>query len=155
MKAMIVLLMALLPGFASSQEASVDQALVRGCFEAVQAAGDLPACVGEAARLCQARPGGDTTLGISECLMAETAVWADFMQEAYLRQRELLGQTNAALVAQLEAAQRAWVAYNEAECSLRYAIWIDGSIRVIVAGDCHLRKTAARARELAALGVMD
>lgn len=140
---------------AGAQEAMVEAEVVRACHDGARA-GDLsPACVGAAAAACQARPGGETTIGIAACLMAETAVWADLMQAAYDRQAGALAGAPGDLVAQLAAAQAAWEVYREAECGLRYGYWIDGSIRTIVAADCRLKKTAARALELHDLGAME
>ncbi|MGF6860390.1 uncharacterized protein YecT (DUF1311 family) [Rhodobacteraceae bacterium MBR-64] len=147
-----------LPGAAMAQQgaygqAQVDPAPVRACYQAARPADrGVPACAGDAARACQARPGGDTTLGISECLMAETAVWDDLMRGALAQQAQTLGQNDPALPPQLTAAQNDWAAYRDADCGLRYAIWLTGSIRTIIAADCHLAKTAQRAVELRYLG---
>lgn len=133
----------------------MDAALVRACHAGAALGEPYAPCVGDAARACQALPGGDTTLGITECLMAETRLWEEVMQAEYARQAEELAALPGELPAQLAATQAAWRSYRDAECGLRYAYWIDGSIRTIVAGDCHLRKTAARAQELRDLGAME
>jgi len=136
---------------ASAQDVPIDRDTVEACFEA----GTPSFCVGDAAADCQGRPGGDTTLGISECLMAETGVWAALMQEAYDRKVQSLGEIESSLPEALRTSQDAWVAYREAECGLQYRIWSQGSIRVIIAGTCDLQKTAARALELSELGRLD
>lgn len=133
----------------------MDAALVRACHAGAGLGETRPPCIGTAATACQALPGGDTTLGIAECLMAETAAWAELMQAAYDRQAEALGGRDRALVAQLANAQEAWGAYRDAECGLRYGYWIEGSIRTIMAAACHLEKTAARTKELRDLGAME
>jgi uncharacterized protein YecT (DUF1311 family) len=138
-----------------AQELSVDAALVRACHAGTALGAPSAPCIGEAARACQALPGGDTTLGISECLMAETRVWEAVLQAEYERQEEALAAWSGGLDAQLAVTQAAWRDYREAECALRYAYWIDGSIRTIMAADCHLKKTAARAQELRDLGAME
>ena len=140
---------------ATAQQAEVDAELVRDCFAEARADGGVPSCAGDAADACRVRPGGGTTLGISQCLMAETQVWVGLMNAAIARQAEAFGRDRPELVAELHAVQDAWVAYRDAECGLRYAIWVGGSIRTIVAGSCHLRKTAARALELRDLGSME
>jgi len=148
-------LLAALGAPAIAQEDAVDATLVRACLEAAQSREGAPDCAGEAANACQALPGGATTIGISECLMAETRVWAQLMNEALERQAGVLGREgDGALVGQLQETQRHWYAYRDAECGLRHGIWIDGSIRTIIAGHCHLKKTAARALELHHLGSM-
>lgn len=87
--------------------------------------------------------------------MAETSVWAEIMQSAYDDQVVAFGADEGNLKAQLAAAQDAWSAYRDAECGLRYAYWIEGSIRTIIAASCHLEKTAARTHELRSLGAME
>lgn len=154
--AILSLLAALAAAPVIAQEAEVDGAAVRACFEATGAGEGAPGCAGGAADACQARPGGETTIGISECLMAETQVWEALMAEALDRQAGVLGaEGDGMLAGQLHETQRHWKAYRDAECGLRYGIWIGGTIRSIVAADCQLQKTAARAVELEHLGGME
>lgn len=157
-KALIALVA--IPGLAWAQRAAdlsaqVDPAQVQACLDAARPVDRSPDCAGDAARACQARPGGETTLGVTECLMAETAVWDDLMRAALSDQAETLARQDASLPPQLEAAQAAWAAYRDAQCGLVYAIWMEGSIRTILAADCHLAKTAQRAVELRHLGGME
>ena len=146
--------LAVMTGPAVAQDLHVAPATVRACLDATRPVDrGPPACAGDAARECQASPGGDTTLGITECLMAETAFWNTLMQAALARQQGTLG--TPALIAQLTAAQTAWGAYRDAQCGLIYGIWIDGSIRTIMAADCQLVMTAQRAVDLRHLGGME
>ena len=141
---------------AMAQELEVEPWVVEECFETGRDQGrSLPPCVGAAAARCQNRPGGGTTLGISQCLMAETGAWAGLMQTALARKSQTLSQKDPGLAQALAATQAAWAAYREAECGLQYRVWIEGSIRTIVAGNCHLRKTAARALEVNMLGDLE
>lgn len=140
---------------AHGQEMFVDESAVRACYAEVRLGDAVPTCVGAAAKACHKLPGGETTLGITECLMAETSVWAELMQVAYAKQFEALGNEGRALETQLAAAQDAWALYRDAECGLRYGYWIDGSIRTVIAAACRLDKTAARVQELGNLGVME
>lgn len=133
----------------------VDESAVRACYAESRLGEAAPPCVGAAANACQALPGGETTLGITECLMAETAVWAGLMQASYAKLAEMLGKEERNLEVQLAAVQDAWTAYREAECGLRYGYWIEGSIRTVIAAACHLEKTAVRVQELDRLGVME
>lgn len=140
---------------AMAQELSVDRATVEACFQSGREdATALPGCVGEAAAQCQTRPGGATTLGIGECLAAETVVWSGLMTQAYDDAIARLGPSDARLTSALEESQAAWVAYRAADCGLQYVVWMEGSIRTVVAGTCHLKKTAARAFDLLNLGDM-
>lgn len=147
--------LAVTSGPAVAQDLHLDPATVQACLDATRPVDRLPACAGKAARECQARPDGDTTLGITECLMAETAVWGDLMRAALAEQAETLGRNDPKLVPQLDATQTAWAAYRDAQCGLIYGIWIDGSIRTIMAADCQLVMTAQRAVDLRHLGAME
>lgn len=149
--------LAALPGTTGAQEPLIGPAPVRACLEAARPHDrGAPACAGAAARACQQRPGGDTTLGITDCLMAETAIWDDLMQAELARQTAILRAAGGdGLVAQLTASQHAWAAYRDAQCGLVYGIWRDGSIRTIMAGECQLSITARRAVELRHLGGME
>jgi uncharacterized protein YecT (DUF1311 family) len=154
MRGLIAALM--LAGAASAQDVQIDRGIVGACFDTGRAARDSrPACVGDAAEHCQARPGGDTTLGIAECLMAETGVWGEVMQVALERKMQEFSQQDPSLSQALAETQAAWAAYRDAECGLQYRLWMDGSIRTIIAGHCHLQKTVARALELDMLGEME
>ena len=150
---LLLLLASALP--APAQEARVDTAAVRACHDSVPVGGAVPDCVGDAADVCADGPEGRTTLAISECLMAETAAWDAMLNEVYQRQMADLAAQAADLPDQLRAAQRAWIAFRDAECGLQYGLWQDGSMRVIVAGNCQLSKTAERTLELRDLGAME
>jgi len=146
----------LLVSGAAAQDVTIDRGMVEACFGTGRAAFETrPDCIGDAAARCQARPGGETTLGIAECLTAETGVWAGLMSAALERKTQDFEQQAAGLPQALAKAQAAWAAYRDAECGLRYQVWIEGSIRTIIAGQCHLQKTAARALEVDMLGEME
>ena len=44
----------------------------------------------------------------------------------------------------LRDAQRAWIAFRDAECAMEYAAWGTGSIRSIAGADCMMSLTAER-----------
>jgi len=143
----------LVPLGAAAQEPQIDPQTVRACFETTGPGMVQPPCVGFAAQTCQAQPGGQTTLGISACLQGETQAWDDLLNAQYKGARaQMLAQGGPALADQLLEAQRAWIAFRDADCGLEYSIWGDGSMRVIAAAQCQLRKTAQRVFELRALG---
>ena len=50
----------------------------------------------------------------------------------------------------LRAAQRAWIAFRDAECGLEYALWGSGSMRNIAGTDCLMHMAAERTIELRA-----
>ena len=148
-----VLLFAPQPG--TAQDLKINQQIVRDCFENTEIGALYPLCLGEASGQCQEQPGGSTTIGIAECIQAETAMWDVILNEEYkwtqmanqTADEEGLSQVMDRSDA-LRDAQRAWSAFRVADCAARYAMWQDGTIRTIVSANCHLTMTAQRAIEL-------
>lgn len=134
---------------ALGEEARVDAGIVAACFSQAAARGVARGCIGGAAAACAAAR-GETTLAIAECLGAETAAWDAILNREYaaLRDDFRARDGSGALTRQLRDAQRAWIAFRDADCGLAYAIWAGGSLRVVAAGNCQLDKTARRAIEL-------
>lgn len=148
MQKYVLVLSILLPAPLAAQEATVDEAAVEACF-AQAGRGDVnPGCLGNAAEVCQkSHTQGETTLGISECLMAEAAAWDDLLNREYKLTRDAFAD-QPGLPDRLLEAQRAWIAFRDAECTLAYDSYGGGSMRVIAAADCRLRHTARRTLEL-------
>lgn len=156
MKRVIGLALALgLAQVAQAQDLRIDPLMVRACFANTPTGQLYPACLGQASNDCQRLPGGSTTIGISQCIQAETVEWDAILNEEYQATQAMNAQaddTGASPVMDrtdaLRDAQRAWIAFRDADCAARYAMWQDGSIRTIVAANCHLSMTAQRAIEL-------
>jgi len=148
----LAVLLALLPAPALAGTAQVDVATVQQCFDKAAPGEVAPACLGAAAKACQAQPGGDTTLGISECLQGETAAWDKLLNTSYKALRADFRQQGDGLPEALLKAQRAWIAFRDAQCALDYQRWGGGSMRTIAAADCLMTMTAARAIELRDMG---
>ena len=139
----------------TAQELSVDTQIVRQCFENTEIGALYPSCLGQASGECQDQPGGSTTIGITDCILAETREWDAILNEQYSAtqqaneaadaggQSPVMDRSDA-----LREAQRAWIAFRDADCGARYAMWQDGTIRTIVGANCHLTMTAQRAIEL-------
>lgn len=149
------ILLSLLPAGVFAQQAWVDEENVRRCFLQDPMGNGLPDCLGESATKCQSGPGNGTTIGIAQCIQAETAVWDTLLNEQYKIRRAELAEQSPELANQLRDAQRAWIAYRDAECGLKYSLWSGGSIRTIVAANCLMTETAERALELRDLGKME
>lgn len=148
-RALAITALALAPLTAAAQEdAWVDAPYIRACFAGTPTGQTAPECLRAAADACSGKPGWSTTLGISQCLQAETAVWDALLNEQYQARMAALANLDAGLPDQLRTAQRAWIAFRDADCGLAYAIWLDGSMRTVAAASCHLKKTAERALEL-------
>lgn len=144
-----------LPQVGTAQELRIDRQVVRACFEATGIGAFYPDCLGQASGACQNLPGGSTTIGIAECIQAETAEWDAILNEEYKATQALNAEADAAGYSPvmdrtdaLLAAQRAWIAFRDADCGARYAMWQDGTIRTIVGANCHMTMTAQRAIEL-------
>ena len=139
----------------AAQELSVDTQIVRQCFENTEIGALYPPCLGQASGQCQDLPGGSTTVGMADCIMAETAAWDAILNEEYKATQQaneaadtdghspVMDRSDA-----LRDAQRAWIAFRDADCAARYAMWQDGTIRTIVGANCQLTMTAQRAIEL-------
>nr|WP_281495963.1 lysozyme inhibitor LprI family protein [Marivita sp. S6314] len=140
---------------AGAQTLTVDPDRVRACFEATEVGALYPPCLGQAAGQCQDQPGGSTTVGMADCIAAETAEWDAILNEEYKATQAMNAAQDAegrsSILDRTEAlrdAQRAWIAFRDADCAARYAIWQDGTIRTIVGANCHLTMTASRAVQL-------
>ena len=118
------------------------------------------ACVGRAAEACMAAtPGGESTVGMNGCLDAERAWWDDLLNREYARLREEAGRVPPGpdgyrLEDGLRDMQRAWIAFRDAACGFRAAIYAGGTIQSTVTYDCHLRETARQALSLQATEVV-
>jgi len=146
--AALLLMAGLSPTTLRAQDVRVNEATVQSCFAYAGPGEVAPACLGAASNACQQT--NASTLGISLCIQAETAVWDSLLNREYqARQSQFSAQDPAGGIGNaLRDAQRAWIVYRDAECGLAYARWQDGSMRVIVAANCLMTMTAQRAIEL-------
>ncbi|MEL6679004.1 MAG: lysozyme inhibitor LprI family protein, partial [Pseudomonadota bacterium] len=100
-----------------------------------------------------ADPENQTTVGMVACISTEVTAWDVLLNETYRQTLATLEEADATgdfiseetrRVPSLRAAQRAWIAYRDAECDLRYSLYGQGSLRTIVAANCLLGFTADR-----------
>lgn len=147
---------------ASTQEEKVARfgPTLEACYSDAEGAEVREACVGVMAEACMAADGGNySTVAMMECISAETAVWDRFLNAEYrqtLASFEAMdaaetGPANARRVEALRTAQRAWIAFRDAECGLAYAVWGAGSMRMLDGAGCFKRMTAERTLELRAM----
>ena len=95
---------------------------------------------------CLASPDGQSTLGMIDCAGAELKIQDARLNAAY---RKVMASLNARQKAKLQAAQRAWVAFRDAECaSYEDEDW--GTISRINASACVLHMTVQRTMDLEA-----
>jgi uncharacterized protein YecT (DUF1311 family) len=144
----------LLPCAAVAQDDWFYTPVVTACF-----ATNDRACIGAAASMCmEDEDDGETTLGAMTCLLAEAEAWDDLLNLEYAVARDHARALDAADAAdfpefairadQVQAAQRAWIAFRDANCAMEYGLWGAGSLRQIAGGNCRLRMTATRSYEL-------
>lgn len=158
MKAALVLCLLGSPAFATEHEVAAFGPILAACYEAASEPASRGACVGRMASVCMEQEGGQTTLGMSSCLSAEAEVWDDYLNAEYRATRDWMKAADAeeagffpefaVRAEKLLEAQRAWIAFRDAECALDYAEWGAGSMRTIAYADCMLQMTAERTMEL-------
>ena len=122
--------------------------MVDACF-----ASGAADCIGDAAAQCMAdEPDGETTFGMMTCLSAEAQVWDGLLNAEYAKARDFARAMDAedaeffpefAIRAdQVQTAQRAWIAFRDANCAMQYGLWGAGSMRRIAGADCRMQMTA-------------
>lgn len=127
-------------------DVSSDEARLNACLAQAEFA---ESCIGAVSNACQDDPGGYTTYGMMACERRETALWDQRLNAAYaqmrerLLERELTARRNA-----LQAAQRLWLQYRDAECEQRWLAYEGGSMMGVVHNSCFNTFTARRALEL-------
>lgn len=128
---------------------------LRTCYERAEEAAAKRACIFTISEACQAEEeGGYSTLGMSMCNHAEGQAWDVLLNEEY-KATQAFGKAMDADEAEyfpnldkrtdtLRDAQRAWIAFRDAECLNAYANWGSGSMRHIAGTACILEMTAER-----------
>ena len=132
-----------------------------GGLDCVAEAPDPRTCIGRMAKTCiAARADGETTLGMVACLDAEAAAWDRMLNAewagamAQARAMDATGDVAGPDLTRadtLRAAQRAWIAFRDADCRAQGARWGTGTLRSVSVANCHLGMTAERALHLRAL----
>lgn len=113
-------------------------------------AGD-EACKGVVYAACEAAQSeGEryTTIGMSLCALTETAAWDAVLNADWKRLRAVMQRQDEAdggdRDGMLLKAQRAWLAFRDADCAFETARWGEGSMRQIAGAGCHADRTAGR-----------
>lgn len=133
------------------------------CYQAASAGGTHESCVGLMASTCmESEEGGHSTLGMTFCTWGEAQVWDRYLNIEYRETMAALRAMDADTAVHfpefanraesLREAQRAWIAFRDAECGLAYAMWGSGSMRNIASANCRLEMVSERAIELRNLG---
>lgn len=143
------------PQISSAQALEVNPQVVWSCYLQTGIGAPFPDCLGQGASLCENAPQGSTTSGMATCTQEEAAVWDVILNEIYTEIQNMNAAADEAGLSPLidrtdalRTAQRAWIAFRDAECAARYAMWQDGTIRSLEAAACHMTLTAQRAMAL-------
>lgn len=159
MRYFICLLFLALPAFAQEELVDIYSPLLAQCYEDADGSEAKQQCIGALSGACMSEEdGGETTLGMSMCNNAEAEYWDKLLNEEYREtmvwakasdqddQEYFPGFANRANA--LRDAQRAWIAFRDAECALDYAVWGAGSMRHIAGTGCIMTLTAERTIQL-------
>jgi uncharacterized protein YecT (DUF1311 family) len=134
-----------------------DVKAIKAC---VANASDSPqrSCIGRISNACQEEPNGSTTAGMDDCISREAEAWDRILNDSYKAEtasaksldteRKAGGDETSTAAADLLKAQRAWIAYRDAECDRRFEVNKDGTIRTTMSLSCTLDLTALRALDL-------
>jgi len=115
--------------------------VMTGCFSSAALAADIDAS--KIFDTCMDNSGG-VTMAMMDCIHEETARQDQRLNVAY---KVLMEQLSPERNSQLRKAQRAWMAFRDANCQL-YFDPEGGSIARVSASDCVRQATESRAREL-------
>ena len=96
---------------------------------------------------CMEKPENSTTYGILQCGDAEIAVQDARLNKAYKADMADLADAPDVKAALLKA-QRAWIAFRDANCWAEAAPYTTGSIQPLVFSSCMARLTRQRTKDL-------
>jgi len=129
------------------------------CTQAAERPSLIEPCYGLLTAACIAgEADGQTTQGMAFCIQAEHRYWDEALNREYQAARAELARIDATDLPEfahhadnLRAAQRAWIAFRDAQCALDYSLWGNGSMRLLSGASCQARRTFDRLRDLIAL----
>ena len=134
---------------------------LRTCFDGAEATvSGKRACIGKAALACMDETeGGYSTLGQSQCQLAEARAWDVLLNEQYRAVVDFAtggdaDETDAIYARReetLRAMQRAWIPFRDAKCAAEYAKWGMGSMRNIAGSGCLMQTNAEQTIQLWAM----
>lgn len=142
MRRLAAFLVAFGPGFTLAEGALEDRiAKIDACIGVVGEPSDhADWCLGVVAQPCLARPESGTTPAMVNCILYEAEAWEAIMNREYSALSETL---DAEQKSGLNAAQRAWLSFREADCQFP-EIFVRGTLSASWSADCKLQHTADR-----------
>lgn len=115
-------------------------------------------CIGRAAQDCMNTPGGDTTIGMIDCLQGELNYWDKRLNSAFAvrvaaakkedAEMAKIRSAPASLEESLRKMQRAWISYRDAACLYEQAQWQGGTGGGPATVACHMNETARQTLKL-------
>lgn len=93
--------------------------------------------------ICMDKADG-VTADMLDCIGSETKRQDTRLNKAY---KEVMAQLSPARNKELQAAQRAWIKFRDANCNF-YADPEGGTMATVSSNDCFMSATASRAKEL-------
>lgn len=126
--------------------AQTDEGRLEACLANARQA---ESCIGVVSSACQEDPGGYTTYGMMECERREHDLWDQRLNAAYRDMRTQMAERGQETRRDaLQAAQRLWIEYRQAECEQRGLAYEGGTLAGVVHNSCFNHFTARRALEL-------
>lgn len=132
-----------------------DVIMLQSCLETVRDINNDPEagerasaneCIGIVSDACQMEASeNQSTAGMVMCGSREISWWDELLNSHYISLKDALG---AEEFDKLRTAQRAWLAYRDAQCEFDHFYWRDGTIRSLFSVSCQLNMTAERALAL-------
>ena len=105
-------------------------------------------CIGICRDACsEDRIRSNQDLADGQCMTGEAAQWDARLNRTWAAVKERLAGNPEGLLA-LTQAQKAWIAFRDAECAASAAIWAPDGTGAAEAGNCLLSMTAQRYIEL-------
>ena len=135
---------------------------IDACYHQAENAQAAMACQDKLSSLCiDSEPNGMTTQLSAMCINAETLFWDEKLNAEYqltmglMKEQDDIDRADVPEFAQradrLRDAQRAWIAYRDANCAFDHSIWGGGSMRMIWGASCMASMTAERTVDLMAI----
>ncbi|MDT1061643.1 lysozyme inhibitor LprI family protein [Paracoccus sp. CPCC 101403] len=159
----ILALALLLATPAVADEPAYDPNILTACLDRTAGdTGNARVCIGEASTACMAKPGGDTTVGMGNCLAAETKDWDALLNREYTRLLKRAEEADADLVKLgsaadpaapvLKQSQRDWIAFRDSSCRYEAVRFQGGTAGGPASANCMMQLTGEQALRLRDMG---
>jgi uncharacterized protein YecT (DUF1311 family) len=103
-------------------------------------------------------PGGDTTIGMIDCLQGELEYWDKRLNTAYAKRlaaartadadMQRLKSSGPSIEESLRKMQRSWISYRDAACLYEQSQWQGGTGGGPATAGCQMNETARQTQKL-------